>query len=463
MASTSRLEPVASIIVPVFNHWELTSGCLEALAKTTARVPHEIIVVDNASSDATPRELVRWRTPIRTLRNEANRGFAVACNQGASVARAPNLVFLNNDTTPVDGWLEPLVEEVRKHHDVWAVGSRLLYGDGSIQHAGVSFARETRNPFHPYRGLRADDPRVGARRELQAVTAACVLIRAERFEACGRFDEQYRNGYEDLDLCLTIRARGGKVVYQPWSVVVHLESRTPGRMLRDAENREIFFRRWCDAILSDEDDFYFADGLRRIRVRGEKEAIHLVRLESEEETARWAVVAGLERDAAAGRHEGVVLALESADAWPDDADVRAWAGALCLRFGLAEPARRHLTVARALGAGAEVRLHLALEGADVSGPSATREVWEVDLLSGLGHLREARWSPAQRALESALRDGAPPDLVLPGLFEAARQLGEAKEAEAIRAALLELPRVDPVTDLGIRPPTSAPPERGPGA
>lgn len=449
MANPRRSAPLVSVVIPVFNQWDLTAKCLEALPAATASVPHEVIVVDNASTDATGQQLARWKTPIRVLRNEVNLGFAGACNQGADAASAPNVVFLNNDTVPIEGWLDALVDEVRRHDDVWAVGSRLLYGDGSIQHAGVAFTRETRSPYHPYRSLRADDPRVSARREVQAVTAACVLVRADRFAQCGRFHEGYRNGYEDLDLCLSIRNRHAKIVYQPRSVVVHLESRTPGRMRRDAENRELFFGRWFDSLLSDEDHFYFQDGLHVVRTRDEPDRVRLVRFESEDERVRWGVVARLEQDAAEGRRREVLEAFERVEAWPDDAGVRAWAAALCLRFGRPGPARRHLDAALAHGADAGVRAQAALTGDGAALP-ATTHPWEVPLHTGLRELRASRWAPARRALELALGEGAPPALVLPGLWEAAWQLADTTDAESLRGALRALPRVDPATDRRLR-------------
>src|SRR5579871_5664446 len=264
--------PPISIIIPVFNKCDLTIQCLNALFRVSGSVPFEVIVVDNASTDGTEQRLKPFAGKIRFIRNDANRGFAGACNQGAAAASGKNLLFLNNDTIPLKNWLEPLVEELRLHPEVVMVGSKLLYDNGLVQHAGVAFERESRNPYHPYRWLRADDARVNRCRELQAVTAACMLIRAKWFNECGRFHEEFRNGYEDLDLCLNVRKAGGVIVYQPKSVLFHLESQTPGRLRNDTENRRLFFQRWSDRILSDEDAFYFDDGycLHYVKEEGEK-------------------------------------------------------------------------------------------------------------------------------------------------------------------------------------------------
>src|SRR5262249_39071833 len=141
---------------------------------------------------------------IRVISNAENAGFARACNQGAAIAQAPYLVFLNNDTIPLRGWLEALVDEVERRPEVAIVGSKLLYADGTLQHAGVSFPRVVYGPYHVYRGLPGTLPAACRRRELRAVTAACMLVRHTVFATRGGFDEGYRNGFEDVDLCLSV-------------------------------------------------------------------------------------------------------------------------------------------------------------------------------------------------------------------------------------------------------------------
>ena len=99
----------ASIIIPLFNRVDLTVACLRALAANTGEVDHEIVLVDNASSDETPELLAGLGGDVKVVRNEENLGFATACNQGARTASSERLVFLNNDTEPWPGWLPPLL------------------------------------------------------------------------------------------------------------------------------------------------------------------------------------------------------------------------------------------------------------------------------------------------------------------------------------------------------------------
>jgi GT2 family glycosyltransferase len=443
----SRQEPLVSVVIPVFNKCELTLQCLDAIARVGASAPFEVIVVDDASSDATSERLAQRTDQVRVIRNPANRGFAGSCNLGAAAARGRFLLFLNNDTIPLRGWLDHLVDELQTHPEVVGAGSRLLYGDGQVQHAGVIFERDTRNPYHPGRFLRADDPRVNRRRELQTVTAACFLVRARWFRECGCFSEEFQTGYEDLDLCLTIRKRGGLIVYQPKSVLIHLESQTPGRMRHEAGNRALFFERWADQLLSDEDDYYFSDGLRVLRQRDEHgRVLRCVRFASEEERERWALVAECQRAAAAGRHEQVLRSLERSPAWPEDAGMHRWAWAQCRRLGLRAAAREHLRAAATLAPAAEFRVHLALdEPGETLQADRPGSAWEPGLVEGFRHLRDGRFADAREQLEAALRHGAPPHWALRGLWESARALGDARAAESVRVALLGMGRTDPET------------------
>ncbi len=437
--------PLASIIIPVFNKCDLTVQCLTAIAEVTGHIPHEIIVVDNASSDATPQRMRHQPPHIRYLRNEVNRNFAGACNQGAAAAAGKYLMFLNNDTIPLQGWLDALLDEVRAHPEVAALGSRLLYESGQVQHAGVTFARETRSPMHPCRMLRLDDPRANRRRELQAVTAACVMFRPKWFKACGGFSEDYRNGYEDLDLCLKIRQRGGVIVYQPKSVVVHLESQTPGRMKFDNENRALFFQRWQHAALSDEDAYYYADGCYRAGLLdGRPEAPRLIRFANEAERAQWQRVAQCQTHAAQWQREEVARVLSDVAAWPQEASVRRWAGCFCRRLGLNDAAQKHFAAALALENSVEVRLLAVktdLPPLDDSNPS-----WASALESGFNSLRAGDSTAAHAAFDLALFHGAPPNLALAGLWRATNQQdGSTCTAELARQALPHMGRLDPAT------------------
>ncbi len=241
----SLTAPSVSIVIPTYNNHALTRTCLTSLYKTLADTPYEIICVDNASTDGTPHllEAEASKKRICLIRNNQNLGFAKACNQGAFNSQGEFVVFLNNDTVVREGWLDAMIQCIKSSPDIGAVGSKLLYPEGTIQHAGVTFDSQA-IPYHIYRFADADASYVNKERSFSAVTGACMLLRREAFLGIGGFDEAFQNGLEDVDLCLRIRKEGLRVRYAPQSVVCHYESVSPGRFTKARENYSYFFEKW---------------------------------------------------------------------------------------------------------------------------------------------------------------------------------------------------------------------------
>ncbi len=228
--------PLFSVIIPVFNKWALTRACLESLREHTAGLDFEVIVADNASSDATATELVPlgqslFGDAFTRLRFPENINFGPASNAGAGKARAPLLFFLNNDTLMTPGWARPLLAAMREENPPGAVGPLLLYEDNTVQHLGAVFMPG--GPCHLYQGFPADHPVVSRPRRLQFITAAALMMPKGLFFQVGGFYKEYRNGFEDVELCVRIRQTGKELRCALTSVVYHLESQSPGR--RDAE------------------------------------------------------------------------------------------------------------------------------------------------------------------------------------------------------------------------------------
>lgn len=227
-AAAAEGEFLVSIIIPVFNRVEYTRTCLEALVATAPAEGMELIIVDNASADATPELCRALSGDVRVIRNEENLGFVRACNQGAGVARGKYLLFLNNDTVPQPGWLAALLRTAEADERVAAVGAKLVYPDGRLQEAGgIIF-----NDGSGWNFGRLDDPAKPAYQELVEVdycSGACLLVRRRAFEQVGGFDLRYAPAYyEDTDLCFSLRDRGYQVMYCPEAVVVHYEGVTAG-------------------------------------------------------------------------------------------------------------------------------------------------------------------------------------------------------------------------------------------
>lgn len=262
--------PQFSIIIPVYNQWELTERCLRSLAAHTENRDYELIVADNGSTDATVEGLAGLGdlfSTFRVIRSEQRRSFALGCNAGARQARTDLLFFLNNDTQALPGWDSPLLEAFQRgtgRGDGWGAVAPLLlfepdcFGVARVQHLGVAFSPV---PEHLYAGLPHGHALVGRPRKMQALSAAALLISATLFAECGGFCERYQNGYEDLELCAHLRKRGLALSCVPQSVLYHDEGRSEGRFAANQENTRLYFERWAEQTHADLAEHYVRDGL----------------------------------------------------------------------------------------------------------------------------------------------------------------------------------------------------------
>ncbi len=260
----NRHQSLVSIVIPVYNRWDLTRQCLESLWKHTLEGAAEIIVVDNGSNDGTAEELrdLQEQGRIQAIINEEDLGFARACNMGATAASHPYVLFLNNNTEVTPGWLEPLVATLDLDSMVGAVGSRMLFPDGTIRHAGMAIVEQERQSekFLDVKSLcdrkPADFPPANKPQLMRSLSDACLLVRRDVFEDLGGFDTGYRNGFEAVDHCLTLSEQGWNLVYQPESLVVHYESQSGEKQGAHVQhNYERLNDRWYDKIAPD----YYVD------------------------------------------------------------------------------------------------------------------------------------------------------------------------------------------------------------
>ena len=254
---------LVSVVIPVWNLWGMTEPCLRSLAEHSAGENMEVVVVDNHSTDATVSELeplgeALFGAAFKAVRMAENVGFARGCNAGAQAASGDLLFFLNNDTTLTPGWLPPL-RTVMADPRIGAAGPLLLYPDGTVQHCGIYV-----NPFnavgHLYEHLPGNFAAARKPHPLQAITGAALMLRKTQFDACGGFHEGFRNGFEDIDLCLALRAQGLKLRVESRSVIYHHTSRTPGRFAHDRENCALLMQRKGGAVRPDEHVLAKLDG-----------------------------------------------------------------------------------------------------------------------------------------------------------------------------------------------------------
>jgi GT2 family glycosyltransferase len=258
----------ASIIIVTYGQRAMTERCLASLdAALGDRLGRdwEIVLVDNNSPDDSAELLRGWsdRATVRLL--DENRNFAGGCNVGAHAAHGEVLIFLNNDTEVTPGALETLVDQALEP-GVAMAGARLLFPDGTIQHAGVAFMHnrtlQAPMPMHIFHHQDGELPAARGSYDLDCVTAACMAVRAAAFHAAGGFDIGFVNGLEDVDLCLKVRTQGSRIVYRGDAVVIHHEGAsrgrgqqlwaTPERLAVMASNDRRLIGRW--AALLDQDD-----------------------------------------------------------------------------------------------------------------------------------------------------------------------------------------------------------------
>jgi GT2 family glycosyltransferase len=216
-----------SIIVPVYNQWQLTRACLNSILETNLYdgICCEIILADDGSSDETV-QAAQLYPGLKVVRTEKNVGFLRNCNNAARHARGRHILFLNNDTVVLPGWLVHLYRTLEDDDSVAIAGSKLLYPDGLIQEAGgVLFTDGTAQNVG--RGYARHTPVFNIKRETDYISGASILVRKSFWDAIGGFDVRYKHAYcEDSDLAMTARSCGLRVVYQPASEVVHFEHQT---------------------------------------------------------------------------------------------------------------------------------------------------------------------------------------------------------------------------------------------
>lgn len=226
-----------SIIIPSRDKSALLARCLASLTQRTRYPDVEIIVVDTGSVEpATQGVYAMWRDRISVAMDHAQPfNYSRACNIGARAATGNLLLFLNNDTEILEpGWLEEMARWAERP-GCGAVGAKLLYPNGAIQHAGVvvGMGHLFSGAHEMYAGSYFGSP--NWYRPLSAVTGACMLVPRAAFEQVGGFDEGFEIAFGDVDLCLRLRAAGFSVVYTPHARLRHHEGATRANVITPAD------------------------------------------------------------------------------------------------------------------------------------------------------------------------------------------------------------------------------------
>lgn len=254
--------PSFSLIIPLYNHLEVTENCLLQLIKTIPQTMDvEIIVIDDKSSEKGVYEkLLKWEkrdTRIRVYQNEENMGYLMACKNGVNHSTKEIIVSLNNDTLPQPGWIEALARTFIKYPDAGAVGAKLIYLDGRLQEAGSLVTRT--GGWNVGRLENPNEPQFNFLRKVDYVSGCLLATPRKVWDEIGGYDEYLRPMYfEDADYCLTAQQHGYSVYYQPQCEIIHLEGVTSGVDENDVTspkhyqqvNRHKFFTKWHDLLQS---------------------------------------------------------------------------------------------------------------------------------------------------------------------------------------------------------------------
>jgi GT2 family glycosyltransferase len=256
--------PEISIVVPLYqNLGFLRFQAAAFAADPECRTAELIYILDSPRQRDELENLLRGLNvmhdlPFTMVVTSRNLGYAAANNAAATVARGRTLLLLNSDVVPAGpGWLGRM-HAVLKTRGIGAVGPKLLFDDGSIQHAGLYFKRDGEGMWynaHYHKGMPRHWPDASAPRKVPGVTGAALMVRRHLFDAVGGICEDYIVGdYEDSDFCLRLRDAGAGIAYVPDAELYHFERRSiqqhPGYAgtLASLYNRRLHHHRWDDVM-----------------------------------------------------------------------------------------------------------------------------------------------------------------------------------------------------------------------
>jgi len=256
--------PLVSIIIPTRNGFDLLRRCVESIFDKTKYSNYELIIIDNGSDDLVAgRYLQKLQDEEKAtiIRDDSPFNYAALNNKAVAQAKGEVIALLNNDLEVINNdWLDEMVSYVI-HPEVGCVGAKLYYPDDTIQHAGVIVGLGG-VAGHSHKHFPRDHAgycgRLLLSQNLSAVTAACLVVRKEVFDAVGGLDEKNLSvAFNDVDLCLRIKEQGFYNVWTPYAEMYHYESAsrgyedTPEKQARFNKEVNYMKQRWGEGLLVD--------------------------------------------------------------------------------------------------------------------------------------------------------------------------------------------------------------------
>lgn len=270
-AAVANGHPKASIIIPVYNNMVDTLLCVVSVLELQTDISFEIIVADDGSTDATAKVVGSIGGVVRYIKQPRNYGFLGNCNEAAKQVTGDFVIFLNNDTLVMPGWLDALLAPFRQYPNVGLVGSKLINWDGTLQEAGGIFWRDG-SAWNFGRGQDARASEFSYLKDADYISGASIAIPVTIWNEMGGFDPAYLPAYcEDADLAFKLRDAGYRTIFSPESEVIHHEGRSHGRDLTSGvkayqvKNQERLRQRWQTVL--ERDHFPNAENVFRARDR----------------------------------------------------------------------------------------------------------------------------------------------------------------------------------------------------
>lgn len=254
-------EPLVSIMIPNKDHIADLKKCIDAIEEKSDYRNYEYVIIENNSTEAETfayyEKLTAENPKAHVVCYQGEFNYSDINNFGVSHAKGDYYWFLNNDTQIIGADCLRQLLGYCTREDVGAVGARLYYEDNTIQHAGVilGFGGIAGHAFiGSRRGENGYFSRIICAQDLSAVTAACMMVKAEVFQAVGGFTKELRVAFNDIDLCMKIREYGKRIVYNPYAQLYHFESKSRGaedtqeKVERFNGEIALFMQRWAKQV-----------------------------------------------------------------------------------------------------------------------------------------------------------------------------------------------------------------------